>query len=353
MTKRLRHKYPNGEVFHHFFHNNELGHAEGTSSSWEDNICYSYSSELGYADFENKIFYLRSGRYSLTTSRHQSYLKHSIPKDWTTIYISVWRNWSRSFMSEGKILPNLKYELDSEIIKLRNNKYDLYHNTKYFGNSEKVQSVIDCWEGILKLTHQYDEYFEWFKTEALQCSWDEVDVAVYEIKTWALKHEFTGSYENKKKHFEDPILKAKVESIEYKLAYKVKRSEDVQKRALLKEAKELERQKESLIKWKEGNHHGNLYNIPIHLRISGDDVKTTQGARIPLQDAKVLFHVFLKCYNKNEEFHPKNVYKIGQYRLDKIYLDKVDNQWKILIGCHLICEKQIKEFIQENNLKWN
>lgn len=354
MTKRLRHKYPNSEVFHPFFHNNELGYTQGSSSSWRGNICYSYSSELGYADFERKVFYLRNGSYSPSTSKHQSHLKHSIPKDWDIIYISVWQNWSRSFMFDGKLIPNLKYELDSEISRLSDNKYDLYHNTKYFGDSEKVQNTINYWEKTLKLANQYDEYFEWFKIEALRYSWDVVDFEVFEIKTWALKHEFTGSFKNKKKHFEDPILKAKVESVEYKLSNDVKRSEDAQKRLLSKEAKELKKQEELLIKWKEGKYYGSLYNIPIHLRIEWDEVKTTQGARVPLKDAERLFKLFLTVSNNKQGYtSDSKAIKIGQYALNKIYLDTIDNQWKILIGCHLICEKQIKEFISENNLEWS
>ena len=354
MAKRLRHKYLNGEIFHHFFHNNKLEYAKGSSSSWRNNICYSYSSEIGYADFEKKLFYFRYGTYSSSTSKHQNHLRHSIPNDWVVIYITNWMNWSRSFVSEGKLIPDLKMELDSELILLSNNRYDLYHGIKYFGDQYLPYTKIKQWEDLLKLTGQYDQYFKWFKEEASKHIWEEEDLKALKIKEWALENNFTGSFQKKERYFNDPILKEKAESSEYKSQIIHLRNVKKQIRQLSKENKELERQKELLIKWKVGKYYGNLYNIPIHLRIDNGEVRTSMGAKVPLKDAERLFKLFLTVSKNGQGYtsDSKSI-KIGQYTLDKIYLDEIDNQWKILIGCHLLCEKQIKEFIQENDLQWN
>ncbi len=52
-----------------------------------------------------------------------------------------------------------------------------------------------------------------------------------------------------------------------------------------KELKELEKAKELLAKWLQHEFNGQLYNIPVHLRISRDGrlIETTKGAKVDLQ----------------------------------------------------------------------
>ena len=93
---KLKHNYGN-QVYHIFFHRPEgLDWAQNTTNgnmSWRGSVLFSYSSELGWADFDKKIIWIRWGTYSNTTSKHQNYLRRSVPPDWKIIYISNWWDW--------------------------------------------------------------------------------------------------------------------------------------------------------------------------------------------------------------------------------------------------------------------
>lgn len=69
-------------------------------------------------------------------------------------------------------------------------------------------------------------------------------------------------------------------------------------------------------------------------RVNGDTVETSRGARVPLDDAIMLFNAARVCRNSAKQFSHddkgKQV-KIGAYRLDRI-----DAEGNATIGCHYI-----------------
>ena len=54
-----------------------------------------------------------------------------------------------------------------------------------------------------------------------------------------------------------------------------------------KELKEIEKAKELLAKWLQHEYNGQLYNIPVHLRVSRDGklIETTKGAKVDIESA--------------------------------------------------------------------
>jgi hypothetical protein len=92
-----------------------------------------------------------------------------------------------------------------------------------------------------------------------------------------------------------------------------------------KELKELEKSKELLAKWLQHEFNGQLYNVPVHLRISRDGrlIETTKGAKVDLQAGLRL----LAKLRNNQDVKGE---KIDGFTLIENTLDHVK------IGCHTI-----------------
>lgn len=92
-----------------------------------------------------------------------------------------------------------------------------------------------------------------------------------------------------------------------------------------KELKELEKSKELLAKWLQHEYNGQLYNVPVHLRISRDGklIETTKGAKVDLQAG-------LRLLAKLRNGSDVKGEKIDGFTLIENTLDHVK------IGCHTI-----------------
>lgn len=96
-------------------------------------------------------------------------------------------------------------------------------------------------------------------------------------------------------------------------------------RQRVKEVKELEKSKELLEKWLQHEFNGQLYNIPVHLRVSTDGklIETTKGAKVNLETALRL----LSRLRNNEDVKGE---KIDGFTVIENGPDAVK------IGCHTI-----------------
>jgi hypothetical protein len=93
--------------------------------------------------------------------------------------------------------------------------------------------------------------------------------------------------------------------------------------------------------------------VPILLRLNVDQVETSHGAIVPLHHAKRLYLFLKKCISNNSTYEAtgKNeVDRVGYYTLRKI--NKEDDKWYILIGCHKIFETAINDFVERYKLDW-
>ena len=81
-------------------------------------------------------------------------------------------------------------------------------------------------------------------------------------------------------------------------------------------------------------------------------VQTSKGAEVTLQHSKLLYYKFKKCITENKEWHTNGEqFSIGYYQVNSIFKD-VDEHWKIRIGCHLLVDTQIEEFVNRFT-NWN
>jgi len=99
---------------------------------------------------------------------------------------------------------------------------------------------------------------------------------------------------------------------------------------------------EQLIHWLKGDID-NFYShdLDTHLRIKGDNVQTTQGAKIPIEAAKKLYELRAACMKLSKEF--TEPIQLGVYRLSNI-----DAEGNIKAGCHYMKTEIIEQFIKDN-----
>ena len=104
----------------------------------------------------------------------------------------------------------------------------------------------------------------------------------------------------------------------------------------IKAAKELEKSKELLTKWLNHEYNGQLYNVPVQLRISKDGkmIETTKGASVEYTRGVELFN---KLVNKENV----NGHKINGFTLLE------NSNEAVTIGCHVINWPVINQFFNK------
>lgn len=78
--------------------------------------------------------------------------------------------------------------------------------------------------------------------------------------------------------------------------------------------------------------------FPVLLRIEGDEVKTSLGARIPVTHARLGLKLVQRCRNTKTEYVRKgHTIHLGHYAIDK-----VDAEGNVTAGCHYVTYEEIK-----------
>ena len=359
---KLKHNYGN-QVYHIFFHRPEgVDWAQNTTNgnmSWRGNVLFSYSSELGWADFDKKIIWIRNGTYSNTTSKHQHYLRASVPPDWKIIYISNWWDWTRGWDKA----PSYYKELEHIVSLAKGNKEKLYKSTKYFGNSHYVEDAVEEVKNTLSIIQQ-ENLLDKFLHEITPFIWTSEDKELWKVKTWCRDNGITGSYETKLKVFNNPELAKEV--IEKNRIRKEKLEATKEERRL----KAIQRNIEKWYSGETGNinwldtkrrYYRTYSNHPVYLRIKPSDdkmVQTSKGAEVPLIECAMLYRKFKQCRDTNTTWHQNGEkFRIGYYQVESI-TERTSNrdssglEWCITAGCHQIFDTQIEEFVNRFT-NWN
>ncbi len=100
----------------------------------------------------------------------------------------------------------------------------------------------------------------------------------------------------------------------------------------------LVRQQELINRWRAGQHSGCLYDVPTMLRIDGDEVVTSRGARFPIAHAKRAL-AFVRKVRESRQAYVRNGHTIhlGPYALDRIEQDGA-----VKAGCHVVSWAEIE-----------
>jgi hypothetical protein len=103
-------------------------------------------------------------------------------------------------------------------------------------------------------------------------------------------------------------------------------------------AEALVRQQELITKWRAREYHGCLYDIPVMLRIVGDEVQTSRGARFPVSHAKRALAFVRKVRESGQAYvHNGHTIHLGPYPLDRIEPDGT-----VKAGCHVVFWEEIE-----------
>jgi len=103
-------------------------------------------------------------------------------------------------------------------------------------------------------------------------------------------------------------------------------------------AEAIVRQQELITKWRTGLYSGCLYDVPVMLRIDGDEVMTSRGARFPISHATRAL-TFVRKIRESGEAYVRNGHTIhlGPYALDRIEPDGT-----VRAGCHVVSWEEIE-----------
>src|ERR1019366_1782123 len=101
-----------------------------------------------------------------------------------------------------------------------------------------------------------------------------------------------------------------------------KRAAEKAEQTKRKRAEAIVRQQELITKWRAGQYSGYLYDVPVMLRIDGDEVVTSRGARFPVSHAKRAL-AFVRKIRESQQPYVRNgrTIHLGAYAIDRIESD--------------------------------
>lgn len=271
---------------------NELQN-EGRASNmfFKDNIIYSYGYHYEIArliDAPNgqKVCFINSNGYSNSTAKHTNHVSRAIPQNIVKFYVPFVKSGGYYQKDNTVSIENLPTIIANMALSCKNLCFDQLKartNTGYFRQAASLYSDIlqICLLFNLDAPTMPDNYI------------DAENKFNFLVNTETLRDN-------------------------------------------IKAAKELEKSKELLIKWLNHEFNGQLYNIPVHLRISkdGKNIETTKGASVEYTRGVELFN---KLVNKENV----NGHKINGFTLLE------NSSEAVTIGCHVINWPVINQFFNK------
>lgn len=97
----------------------------------------------------------------------------------------------------------------------------------------------------------------------------------------------------------------------------------------IRKAEKIKQQAEDLARWKAGEDVRSYFEVTA-LRIKGDEIETSRGAKIPVDHAVRAWPILKRLFNKGAELSPSHTLKLGHYTVNRI-TDKA-----LIVGCHTI-----------------
>jgi hypothetical protein len=103
-------------------------------------------------------------------------------------------------------------------------------------------------------------------------------------------------------------------------------------------AEAIVRRQEQINKWRAGQYSGCFYDVPAMLRIDGDEVVTSRGARFPVSHAKRALAFVRKIRESRQAYvHNGHTIHLGPFAIDRIEPDGT-----VKAGCHVVSWEEIE-----------
>jgi hypothetical protein len=272
------------EVCHVWANNTDLN-AIGRASNifFEGGKIYSYGRHfiLGkkFIHEGREITFVNSNSYSVSTRKHQGHLNKAV--NGLTFAINFPNNSNFEIGHLGQVRRDLEEEIKGLIkkqLRARNNDYYIREvNQKAF----LITSLSECFPNIV------------------------APINLFEIEGYREASIYARDLTNNREQREEA-----------------------------KKAKKQEQEQKFLSQWLDGTWNGQLYNLPIHLRLSDGIIETSHGAKVPLKESLILL-------NDIREGKDCKGTRIGNYTVIETTLDHVK------IGCHVIGWNVINQFFNK------
>lgn len=283
-----------------FSSNSELAHvwanqlqSEGRASSmfFYGPVIYSYGHHYEIARFieapnGQKVCFVNANGYSNSTAKHTAHVWAAIPDGIPTFKVPFATgstySYNRVHHVDVQSLPGI---VAAMLVECKNLLHDQLKARTYFGS---FYSAAQKFEDIISICNLFD-----IPVPARPENWEAARIKAENLRA----------------------------------------TQGERQRA--KEQKELEKAKELLAKWLQHEYNGQLYNVPVHLRVSRDGrlIETTKGAKVDIQAALRL----LAKLRNNEDVKGE---KIDGFTVIENGPDAVK------IGCHTIAWPVINELFK-------
>jgi len=266
----------------------EIGKA--SAMFFEGPVIYSYGHHYEIARFiqapngENVVF-INSNGFSNSTAKHTTHVSRAIPQNITKFYVPFLIKggyWHKDQTVKIDYLPAIIDKMMENISELIQKQLNARINFHYFN------SIYSIYNQTLNICELFN-----IDKPALPANWFEAE---------------------QKANF-------------------LRNTQDDRQKA--KEQKELKKCNELLTKWLNHEYNGQLYNIPVHLRISKDGqlIETTKGAKVDYAKGLELNYRIENKENVNE-------HKINGFTL----LENINEA--LTIGCLIITWSLIKQIFK-------
>lgn len=248
---------------------------------------YGYHYEIArYIDAPNgqRVCFINSNGYSNSTAKHTAHVRHAIPAGIPVFNVPFVRSgWSRDQVIRVEYIGGI---IDLLLVECKNSIHD---QLKARTNSYPFVKAAARYHDIQGLCELFD-----IPVPERPENWETARI--------------------KSEHLRDTAVE----------------------RLNAKKQKEIEKQKELLAKWLIHEFNGQLYNIPVHLRVSRDGklIETTKGAKVNIEAA---FRLLAKLRSNTDVKGEK----IDGYTLIENTSDHVK------IGCHTISWPVINQFFNQ------
>jgi hypothetical protein len=286
----------------HIWANRTQNEGKANNIFFEDNIIYSYGKHFELAKFieyNNKVYlFVNTASYSNSTSKHQNHVRSAINEnlidkifyfDFSTSSTYSTRSTYSFYLNENSIISTVdrlileaKKAFDKQL-KARENTWQVNNGLRYLNNA------IDL------ISEFYQLSSNGFIDQKIK-----IDI-LNDLKTSAINHA---------NHLQ---------------ATK-------QERDTKKQARKVELEKTKLERWLKGTYNQTLYNLPVYLRLQGDYIQTSHGAKVPKLEA-------LKAFIRIKQGENIEGEKIGSFTVNK------QENNLLLIGCHKIEINRVETFL--------
>lgn len=113
----------------------------------------------------------------------------------------------------------------------------------------------------------------------------------------------------------------------------------------IRKAEKIKEQAEDLQRWRDGEDVRSYFEVTA-LRIKGDEIETTKGARIPLDHALRAFPLLKRLHQKDASLDiSKHAIKLGYYTVNRVEKDN------LIVGCHSIPFSEIYAIAKKLNIE--